>query len=54
MRIGKTALNLARIAGWGAGLRYLHAASRITLAAFLDELSALCLLWRSRLLTKRL
>ena len=50
MRILETALYLSKIAGARKGLRYLRGVVRSSLAAYLDELSALCLLYRSKLL----
>lgn len=53
MRILDTARTLARIAGLCAGARYLRRAGIVALAAELDALSALLLLWRAKLLKKR-
>jgi hypothetical protein len=50
MRIVINSLHLARIAGLRAGLRHYRFALRLALAAYLDELSSLALLIRSKLL----
>lgn len=52
MRIARTALNLARIVGWGAGIKFAHHALKLAIAAFLDEISAYLQLVRARLLGK--
>lgn len=57
MRILETALTLARIAGLGAGFRYLRGAGRIAainqIAEWMDELAELIKLWRFRLLKRK-
>lgn len=53
MRILQTARTLARIAGPGAGWRYLRRAGILTIAAHLDAGSALLLLWRRRLIDRK-
>ncbi len=53
MRVIQNALGLARIAGLCAGIRHARRAARIGFAAALDELSALLLLWRARLLKQK-
>ncbi len=52
MRILETGLNLARIAGPCAGLRFARHALKLAVCDSLATLSALCLLWRAKLLAK--
>lgn len=49
MRVFRNALQIGRIAGIGAFRRTLYKGWRLALIAYLDELSALLLLIRSRI-----